>query len=175
MYSTFSSDNIVFLHVYTRHLLCVYDNNWCTWNSLMYLIQLHVCVYDFESSSYILLQIGVSSLYYSSLSMCSQLEWPQNMRMILSGLACCVSKAFLCHNYPVRICTAGLCVWLRRFVYMWPKKGCLRSYCLKIFRWCNLLLACRVSSPKKELILQMIHSGKEIQKHSINRTREGFP
>ena len=85
----------------------------------MYLIQL--CVYDFESLSYILLEIGVSSLYYSSLSICSRLEWPQNTRMILSGLACCVNKAFLCHNYPVRVCTAGLCVWLCRFVYMWPK------------------------------------------------------
>ena len=68
----------------------------------------------FESSSYILLEIGVSSLKSSSLSICSRLEWPKNTRIILSGLACCVNKAFL-------LCAAELCVWSCQFLYMWPK------------------------------------------------------
>ena len=34
------------------------------------------------------------------------------------------------------VCAAGLCLY-----YIWSKTGCLRSYCLKISRWCNLLLA----------------------------------
>ena len=32
------------------------------------------------------------------------------------------SKKYLYTNYPVHVCAAGLCIWSRRFVYMWPKK-----------------------------------------------------
>ena len=35
-------------------------------------------------------------------------------------------RQYYSNYYPVRVCTAGLCVWLHRFVYvciyMWPKK-----------------------------------------------------
>ena len=59
--------------------------------------------------------------------------------IICAQLIICINSV----HYPVRVCAAGLCVWLRRFVYvclyiyvyMWPKKtGCLRSYRLKIYR-----------------------------------------
>ena len=75
-------------------------------------------------------------------------------------------------------CAAGLCVWSCRFVYIhilyiWPyiyiymakKTGCLRSYCLKISCWCNLLLARWVyiiNRQKRSLLRQVIRSRKEI-------------
>ena len=55
--------------------------------------------------------------------------------------------------YPVCVCTAGLCVWSCRFVYIYKyirkptrrvcvqKTGCVRSCHLKISCWCNLLVA----------------------------------
>ena len=73
---------------------------------------------------YILHEIGVStgSLYIIPVLVCVPSWNRQNTRMILSDLAYCVNKAFLCHNYPVCVCAVGLCVWSRWFVYMWPKK-----------------------------------------------------
>ena len=45
------------------------------------------------------------------------------------------------HNCPVCICTAGLCIWLRLFVYMWPKNNLFSAlYCPKNPAVCIILL-----------------------------------
>ena len=55
----------------------------------------------------------------------------------------------------MRICVAGLCVWLCRFV-------------------CVMYVYVAKKPPKGGSLHQAIRSGKEIWKHSINRTGEGF-
>ena len=35
----------------------------------------------------------------------------------------------------------GLCICVYVCIYVAKKNGCLRSYCLNISRWCNLLFA----------------------------------
>ena len=77
--------------------------------------------------------------------------------------------------YPVRICAAGFCVWSHRFVcvYVAKKTDCLRTYCLKISHWCNLLLTHRVINQKWCLLCQVICPGKEIRRHYINRMGKG--
>ena len=77
------------------------------------------------------------------------------------------------HYYPVRVCAAGLCVWLRRFVcgqkkavwgFTTGKSPVSVIYCLLV----------EFNSQKEGLLRQAVHSGKEIWNHYINGTEKGF-
>ena len=81
MYSTFSSDNIAFLLdicFVTMITMGVPGIHLCIWFNCVFMILRAQVTFQLE--------IGVSSLYYSNLSMCSQLEWPQNDFIWLSML-----------------------------------------------------------------------------------------
>ena len=89
-----------------------------------------------------------------------------------------VPVACLCY-YPVRECTAGLCIWSRRFVYM-----CICVYicgqktgCWGLTTWKSLVdviycLLVKFNRQKRSLLCQVIRPGKEIPEHSINGTRK---
>ena len=88
--------------------------------------------------------------------------------------------------YPVRVCAAGLCVWLRRFVYVCicvyicicvcicgQKTGCWGLTTGKSPVSVIYCLLVEFNGQKRGLLYQAIRSGKDIWKHSINGTEKG--